>query len=827
MTAKDPVCGMTVEPSTALSFEQDGTTYYFCCQHCLNKFQAGETESIRSSCCENKTATSGELHQLGRKPQGEQSQSTKRYDCPMCEGVASDQPGDCPKCGMALERTEFEAPSQKTVYICPMHPEIEQDHPGSCPKCGMELEPRFISEQPEEDDTELNVMTRRFWIAVALAVPVFLLAMLPMIGFRVQQWIGGDAVSRWTQFILAAPVVFWCGWIFHVRAWRSIVTWNLNMFTLISLGVAAAYFYSLAAIFIPHWIPDSFKEGGNVAVYFESAAVIVALVLLGQVMELRARRRTSGAIRELMSLAPPTARVIRNGKESEIPLEQVQKGDEIKVVPGEKVPVDGKITEGKSTVDESMISGEPVPVTKSVGDEVIGGTVNQTGSFQMSADRVGRETVLSQIVDMVANAQRSRAPIQKVADKVAGWFVPAVVIAAVVTFIAWAFLSPIQPALAYALVNAVAVLIIACPCALGLATPMSIMVGVGRGASEGVLIKNAEVLEKLENVDTLIVDKTGTLTEGKPKLTDIKMAQQSEFDEKECLGLVAAVEANSEHPLAAAIVSGAREKEIELPAVKDFESTTGGGVSGVVDGKLVRIGNKDFLKSNGIESNEQLQRQASDLQSKGRTVMFIAIDNQLCGIIAVSDPVKKSSKAAIKLLHEMGISVLMLTGDNKHTAEAVGKELSIDKVEAGVSPEQKHDRVEQLRADRAIVAMAGDGINDAPALAQADVGIAMGTGTDVAIESAGVTLIKGELTGIIKAIKLSRATMSNIRQNLFFAFIYNLLGVPIAAGVLVPIFGTAALLSPMIAAAAMSFSSVSVISNALRLRASRIGFDAT
>ena len=822
MFATDPICGMKVDPSTAVSLEKNGTVYYFCCQGCLTKFKTSFEYEKPKSCCDHQDQSSGSPHKQSQKVNLKTSGSQKKYDCPMCEGVASDEPGDCPKCGMALERTGVDAPSQKTVYTCPMHPEVEQDQPGSCSKCGMDLEPKYVTAQPEEDDGELNAMTRRFWIAVALALPVFLLAMLPMVGVPIAKFIGGPIVSRWVQFVLATPVVLWCGWVFHVRAWRSVVSWNLNMFTLISLGVAAAYLYSLVALLFPGWIPESFREHGNVAVYFESAAVIVALVLLGQVMELKARLRTSGAIRDLMSLAPPTARVIREGQESEIPLDQVNQGDIVKVVPGEKIPVDGKITDGKSSVDESMITGEPVPVSKTVGDEVIGGTVNQTGSFQMQADRVGQETVLSQIVNMVANAQRSRAPIQKVADKVAGWFVPAVVIAAVVTFVAWAFLSPIQPAFAYALVNAVAVLIIACPCALGLATPMSIMVGVGRGASEGVLIKNAETLETMEKVDTLVVDKTGTLTEGKPKLTDIELAPANDMDKTDFLRMVAAVETNSEHPLAQAIVAGAKQQDIDIPKVEDFDSTTGGGVTGVVDGKTVRIGNLDFLNSNGIESNQPLQQQATNLQSEGRTVMFAAIDDRLAGIVAVADPIKETTGSAIKSLHDLNITVMMLTGDNEHTAQAVGKQLSIDQVEAGVSPENKHDRIETLRSNGAIVAMAGDGINDAPALAVADVGIAMGTGTDVAIESAGITLVKGDLNGIVKAFALSRATMTNIRQNLFFAFIYNALGIPVAAGVLVPIFGTGALLSPMIAAAAMSFSSVSVMANALRLRTTRL-----
>ncbi len=801
---KDPICGMTVDPATALSTTHDGQKFYFCSQHCLDKFNSKSTED--KSCCHEET-----------KPQSQKPTSAK-YFCPMCEGIESDEPGDCPKCGMALEPTGVPSQSQKTIYTCPMHPEVEQDEPGSCPICGMDLEPKFVTAETPEDDTELVSMTRRFWVAVALSVPILALAMLPMAGIGIDKIIGGPVASRWIQLVLATPVVFWCGWPFFVRGWRSLLTWNLNMFTLISLGVGAAYVYSTVAMLFPTWIPESFKEHGSVAVYFEAAAVIIALVLLGQVLELRARRRTSGAIRELLSLAPPTARVIRDGVEKEVPLDEVRQGEIIKVLPGDKVPVDGEITDGKSTVDESMITGEPIAVSKSVGDEVIGGTVNQTGAFQMKAMRVGAETTLSQIVNMVANAQRSRAPIQKVADTVAGWFVPAVVLIAAITFVMWAFFSPIEPRLAFALVNAVAVLIIACPCALGLATPMSIMVGVGRGAKEGVLIKNAEVLETMEKVDTLIVDKTGTLTEGRPKLTEINVSPDIGLNEDEFLALVAAVESNSEHPLARSIVEAAQERNLDLSDVADFDSITGGGVHGTVDGKQIMIGKQDLLRDKDIEGIETMSEQAIELQSQGRTVMFAAIDGKFAGIVAVADPIKETSADAIKQLHDLGIKVAMLTGDNERTAKAVADQLNIDEVEAGVSPEDKHNRVKQLQSSGAIVAMAGDGINDAPALAAANVGIAMGTGTDVAIESAGVTLVKGDLSGIVKALQLSRATMSNIRQNLFFAFIYNALGVPVAAGILVPIFGTAALLNPMIAAAAMSFSSVSVIANALRLR---------
>ena len=805
--AVDPICGMQVDPDTALSSSKDSETFYFCSRHCQEKFES--MDAPVSGCCQQES--SGEKV----KPT-----SSANYYCPMCEGIESDQPGDCPKCGMALEPTHFVQPAQKTIYTCPMHPEVEQDQPGACPICGMDLEPKYVTAETADGDSELASMTNRFWISVALAVPVFLLAMLPMVGIPIDQWIGGPTVSRWLQFALTTPIVFWCGWPFFVRGYRSVLSWNLNMFTLISLGVGAAYAYSTIALVFPHWIPESFKEHGSVAVYFEAAAVIIALVLLGQVLELRARRRTSGAIAELLSLAPPTARVIRNGVEQEVQLDQVQENEIIKVVPGDKIPVDGEVIDGKSSVDESIITGEPIAVSKVVGDEVIGGTVNQTGAFQMKALRVGGDTTLSQIVNMVANAQRSRAPIQKVADTVAGWFVPAVVVAAIATFIIWAFLSPAQPALAYALVNAVAVLIIACPCALGLATPMSIMVGVGRGAKEGVLIKNAEVLETMEKIDTLIVDKTGTLTEGRPRLTEIETSPKTTFDADQLLSLTAAVENNSEHPLATAIVKGAKDRNLELSSVEDFDSITGGGVIGTVEGRAILVGNQKLLREKEVSNVDSMTDRTVELQNQGRTVMFVAVDGSFAGLIAVSDPIKQTTAAAIKQLHELNIKVAMLTGDNERTAKAVADQLSIDEVEAGVSPEDKHDRVKQLQSSGAIVAMAGDGINDAPALAQANVGIAMGTGTDVAIESAGVTLVKGDLNGIVNAIKLSRDTMSNIRQNLFFAFIYNALGVPIAAGILVPLFGINALLSPMIAAAAMSLSSVSVIANALRLRTS-------
>tara|TARA_R110002072_G_scaffold302603_1_gene486650 strand:- start:109703 stop:112120 length:2418 start_codon:yes stop_codon:yes gene_type:complete len=803
--AIDPICGMQVNESTDLTAERDSQTYYFCSNHCRLKFTDSISDEEEHSCCHGHTSISRTS-----------SENVNRYVCPMCEGVESVKPGNCPKCGMALEPAKPPTRSQKKLYTCPMHPEIEQDDPGTRPKCGMELEPKFISAE-DEDDSELRSMSLRFWVGVALSVPVFLLAMLPMIGVPVDELLG-KTVNTWLQLILSTPVVLWAGWPFFVRGFRSIVTWNLNMFTLIAIGTGAAYLYSLVAILFPELLPDDLKMNGHVEVYFEAAAVIITLVLLGQVLELRARRRTGSAIRELLSLAPPTARVVRDGEEQEVSLDEVQRGDILRVRPGEKIPVDGKVTEGKSSIDESMITGEPVPVQKQLGDEVIGGTVNQTGSFLMEAEKVGEDTVLSQIVSMVADAQRSRAPIQRVADVVAGYFVPAVVATAIVTFIVWAVLRPKEPALAWALVNAVAVLIIACPCALGLATPMSIMVGVGRGAREGVLVKDAEVLETLEKVDTVVVDKTGTLTQGRPKLTECVPVDSESEDN--LLRMAASLEQQSEHPLAHAIVEGAKEHRLELSNVDDFDSVTGGGVHGTVDGKKVLIGKRSLLDETGVSDLTALDARADELQEQGRTVMYVAVDSKFLGLVAVSDPIKDSTPEAVRALHELGLRIIMLTGDNEKTAKTVADKLGIDEFEAGVRPEDKHERIKALKANGRKVAMAGDGINDAPALAEADVGIAMGTGTDVAIESAGITLVKGDLRGIVKAVKLSRKTMQNIRQNLFFAFVYNALGVPVAAGVLFPIMGL--LLNPMIAAAAMSFSSVSVIGNALRLRTTNL-----
>ncbi|WP_405240512.1 copper-transporting P-type ATPase [Lentisalinibacter orientalis] len=700
-----------------------------------------------------------------------------------------------------------------TVYTCPMDPQVRQTEPGSCPICGMALEPEGVV-TGEEDQSELRDMTRRFWISAAFTLPLFVYAMGEMLPGQPFHGLVPAGLSQWLQLALATPVVLWGGWPFLVRGVQSVRTMNLNMFTLIGLGVSVAYGFSVVATVAPGLFPASFRDAsGRVGVYYEAAAVITTLVLLGQVLELRARRATSGAIRSLLELAPADARRIReDGTEEDVPLDELAVDDRLRVRPGEKVPVDGVIEEGRSTIDESMITGEPLPVEKNAEDPVTGGTVNQTGGFVMRVTRVGEDTLLSRIVHMVAEAQRSRAPIQRLADVVAGWFVPTVVGVAVIAFIAWSVWGP-EPAMAYALVNAVAVLIIACPCALGLATPMAIMVGTGKGAQSGILVKNAEALETLEKIDTLVVDKTGTLTEGRPRLTAVET--DGDLAEEELLRLAASLERASEHPLAAAIVEGARDRGISLADVSDFGSVTGKGVSGTVDGQRVAVGNRAMMDEVGA-GDDGLAGRADELRSEGSTVMFVAVDGAPAGLVAVSDPIKETTPEALRSLHEAGISVVMLTGDSRATAEAVGRELGIDEIHAEVLPEDKNRIVTELQERGAMVAMAGDGINDAPALAKAHVGIAMGTGTDVAMESAGVTLVKGDLRGIAKALTLSRATMRNIRQNLFFAFVYNSLGVPVAAGVLYPWFGL--LLSPMIAAAAMSLSSVSVIGNSLRLR---------
>ena len=766
--ARDPICGMTVDEKTARSAVRDGVTFYFCAEGCRRTF--------------------------------------------MGDGYVP-APSD-------PAATRHPAPGRtNAIYTCPMHPEIEQVGPGACPKCGMDLEPKNLLPDAGEDDPEYRSMVRRFWLAGALTLPVFFISMLPMLGVPVDRWLG-RTVEPWLQLILATPVVLWAGWPFFERGFRSIVTGHLNMFTLIAIGTGAAYLYSLIAVLFPTIIPHQFRHDGAVPIYFEAAAVIITLVLLGQLLELRARSRTGAAIRELLSLAPPVARVVRQGEEREVPLDEVRQGDVLRVRPGEKIPVDGQLSEGASSVEESMITGEPMPVEKRVGDSVIGGTLNQTGSFLMVADKVGADTVLSRIIGMVGEAQRSRAPIQKVADAVAGYFVPAVLAIAIVTFLVWAIAAPEQPPLAWGFVNAVAVLIIACPCALGLATPMSIMVGIGRGAREGVLVKNAEVLERLEKVDTVVVDKTGTLTAGRPTLTEcIPVTSMTEAD---LLRNAASVEHNSEHPLARAIVAGATARNIPVPTVANFDSVTGGGARGSVEGREVLVGKRAWLAEEGVLDLAALDERADSLQQQGRTVMHVAVDRRLAGLIAVSDPVKDSTPEAVRSLHALGLRLIMLTGDSEQTARTVAAGLGIDEFRAGVKPDAKHALVRALQAEGRTVAMAGDGINDAPALAAADVGIAMGTGSDAAIEAAGVTLVKGDLRGIVKAIDLSRHTMRNIRQNLFFALVYNALGVPIAAGVLYPL-SSHLLLNPMIAAAAMSLSSVSVVANALRLRSMKMG----
>lgn len=698
-----------------------------------------------------------------------------------------------------------------------MHPEIQQDHPGDCPICGMALEPTKISAADDVDDNaELNDMTKRFKISAILTAPVFFLAMAHLVP-SFQSWADGD-VSRWFQFALSAPVAGWAAWPFFRRGWRSIVTNQLNMFTLIAIGVGAAFLFSAVAMLLPDVFPHTMRHGGKVPIYFEAAAVIVTLVLLGQVLELQARSRTGTAIKALLELAPPTARLIESHGDREVSLEEVKVGDKLRVVPGDKVPVDGEVLEGHSSVEESMITGEPLPVEKSAGDKVTGGTLNGTGSFVMRAERVGDDTLLGQIVTMVAEAQRSRAPIQGLADKVSRIFVPAVLVISLITFVLWFWIGP-EPKLAHAIVNAVAVLIIACPCALGLATPMSIMVGVGRGAQNGVLVKNAEALERLEKVDTLVVDKTGTLTAGKPELMDV--LPTNGFEANELLLLAASLEQASEHPLAAAIVKGAKNQGISLSAVKDFRSITGGGVAGSIDGHQVLIGKVDFLRKESVIDLEPLEASAVKLQEMGKTAMFVAIDGKPAGLLAVADPIKPTTAEAIQSLHELGLSIVMLTGDNRRTANAVAAQLGLDAVVAEVDPAAKVAHIQKLRKEGKHPVMAGDGINDSPALSEAEVGIAMGTGTDVAMQSAGITLVKGDLRGIAQAIRLSRAVMKNIRQNLLFAFLYNAAGIPIAAGVLYPFFGI--LLSPIIAGAAMSLSSVSVISNALRLRNLKLG----
>jgi Cu+-exporting ATPase len=800
----DPVCGMKVDPSkAAASFDHQGATLYFCSQGCASKFRAAPDQYIQT-----------ELDAAASRAPAK-TEPHREYTCPMHPEIEQSGPGSCPKCGMALEPATVVAATKRTEYTCPMHPQIVRDAPGSCPICGMALEPREVT--AEDSNPELADMTKRLWISAALAAPMLALMGSAFLPSMPMQHLFSARAWAWIEFALATPVVLWCGMPFFVRGWQSLVHRSLNMFTLIALGTGSAYLYSVFATVVPQIFPSSFRwNGGQIDVYFEPAAVIVALVLLGQVMELRARSQTSSAIRALLGLAPKTARRLDdNGAEADVPLDQVQVGSRLRVRPGEKVPVDGTVLEGHSSIDESMVSGEPIPVEKDAGSKVTAGTVNGTGGFVMRAERVGADTLLSQIVKMVSEAQRSRAPIQRLADRVSSFFVPTVIVAAIVTFAVWFLIGP-QPRFAHALVNAVAVLIVACPCALGLATPMAIMVGTGRGARAGILIRNAEALEIFGKVDTLIIDKTGTLTAGKPVLSSV--ISQPGIDESDLLQLVASLERSSEHPLAAAIVKGAEAKNVALADVAGFSSVTGKGVKGTVSGKQVAVGNAELFRDLSVDPAPLLDR-AEALRKAGQTVMLVAVDGKAAGIVGVADPIKESTPDAIRELRAAGLKIIMVTGDNATTAKAVADRLGIE-FEADVLPQKKAEVVKEYQRKGAVVAMAGDGVNDAPALAQADIGIAMGTGADVAMETGGITLLKGDLRGILRARHLSKSTMRNIRENLFFAFIYNAVGVPLAAGVLFPVSGL--LLNPMIAAAAMSFSSVSVIANALRLRATRL-----
>jgi Cu+-exporting ATPase len=812
----DPVCGMAVSPDSHFKFVYREHDYRFCSEACREKFKndpaAYVTLDGHAQVRDHTGSRENAAHKRGNTPN--QGANT----CPMHPEVYESSPGTCPKCGMALETVAPASPTT-TKYTCPMHPEIVRDVPGNCPICGMALEPMGVPAEDEGPNPELVDFKRRFWVGAVLTLPLLILTMGPFIGLGAVRDILGERGTLWLELALGTPVILWAGWPFLTRGWNSLVSRNLNMFTLIGMGVGAAYLFSVVAVLAPGIFPEGFRDAeGNVGVYFEAGAVIVVLVLLGQIMELGARERTGAAIRALLDLAAKTARIIlEDGNEKEIPLEDVKVGDRLRVRPGDKVPVDGVVVEGRSSIDESMISGEPIPVEKVGEDDVTGATINGTGTLIIEARRVGADTLLSQIVDMVANAQRSRAPIQKLADSVAGKFVPAVISVAILSFFVWGLWGP-EPALAYALVNAVAVLIIACPCALGLATPMSIMTATGRGAQAGVLIKNAEALERFAKVDTLIIDKTGTLTLGKPRL--VAVLPEAGHDEAEVLRLAASLERGSEHPLAEAIVAGAQERGVALAKADEFEALTGKGVKGVVDGEAVALGNAKLVADLGLDSGKLVEI-ADARRDEGETVMFVIVGSEIAGLVSVADPVKETTPEALKTLHRQGFSIIMATGDNERTAKAVAAKLGIDEIRADVLPQDKARIIEELQAQGHRVAMAGDGVNDAPALAQADVGVAMGTGADVAIESAGFTLVKGDLNGIVRARRLARATMRNIRQNLFFALVYNALGVPVAAGILFPFFGI--LISPMFAAAAMSLSSVSVVGNALRLRSVELG----
>jgi P-type Cu+ transporter len=799
-TVKDPVCGMTIDRAhVAAKEDYRGKTFHFCSAHCQKDFLAQPSRyTAHAEVADSRQAVPAQIA------------AGTEYTCPMHPEIRQPEPGICPKCGMGLEPVGKPA-TTKTEYVCPMHPEVVSDHPGPCPICGMTLEPRTV-EVDAGPSHEQRDMTWRFWVGVLLGFPVFVIAMMDMVPNNPLHHYA--TALNWVQLVLATPVVFWCGWPFFERAWLSVKNVSANMFTLIALGVGAAYIYSAVATVFPWIFPEGFRAmDGSVMPYFDTAVVVTVLILLGQVMELKARSQTSGAIQRLLGLAPKTARRVDEfGKESDIALEQIRVGDSLRVRPGEKVPADGVVLEGRSSVDESMISGEPVPVEKEPGTKVVAATVNGTGSLLVRAERVGEDTLLAQIVRMVGDAQRTRAPIERIVDHVSRYFVPAVVFVSILTFVAWGLWGT-EPRLTHALVNAVAVLIIACPCALGLATPMAVMVGIGRGAEHGILIKNAEALEILEKADTLVVDKTGTLTEGKPQL--VAVHANAGFEADEILRLAAAVERGSEHPLAAAIVKGAEEKNLSIPDAQNIQSLTGKGITGMVEGRQAALGNSALMSELGIDTSSNTA-QIEELRGQGQTVMHLAIDKRFAGLIGVADRVKETTAEAIRLLHREGLRVIMVTGDNRRTAGAVGRQLGIDEIMADVLPNQKSEIVKKLQAQGHIVAMAGDGINDAPALAQADIGIAMGSGTDVAMESAAVTLVKGDLRGIVRARRLSRATMRNIRQNLFLAFVYNVASVPVAAGVLYPFLGL--LISPIWASVAMSLSSVSVIGNALRLR---------
>ena len=815
-STRDPVCGMDVSPDSNIKFVYREHDYRFCSDACREKFKhdpaAYVTLDGHARAGEQTNTGQHAAHKPGNAP------SEGAYTCPMHPQVHESSAGPCPKCGMALESI---APGRANTkrYTCPMHPDIVREVPGNCPICGMALEPMGVPAEYEGPNPELVDFKRRLWIGAVLTVPLLVLTMGPFLGLGAVREILGERATLWVELFLGTPAILWAGWPFMVRAWNSVASRNLNMFTLIGMGVGAAYLFSVVAVLVPGIFPEGFRDAeGNVGVYFEAGAVIVVLVLLGQVMELGARERTGAAIRALLDLAAKTARIIlEDGSEKEIPLEDVKVGDRVRVRPGDKVPVDGAVVEGRSSIDESMISGEPIPVEKVEGDDVTGATINGTGTLIIEARRVGADTLLSQIVEMVANAQRSRAPIQKLADSVAGIFVPAVIVVAILSFFVWAIWGP-APALAYALVNAVAVLIIACPCALGLATPMSIMTATGRGAQAGVLIKNAEALERFAKVDTLIIDKTGTLTLGKPRL--VAVLPEAGHDEAEVLRLAASLERGSEHPLAEAIVAGALERGVALAKADEFEAITGKGVKGVVDGEAVALGNAKLVTDLGLDGGKFVEA-ANARRDEGETVMFVIVGSEIAGLISVADPVKETTPEALKALHREGFNIIMATGDNARTANAVAAKLGIDEIRADVLPQDKARIIEELQAQGHKVAMAGDGVNDAPALAQADVGVAMGTGADVAIESAGFTLVKGDLNGIVRARRLARATMRNIKQNLFFALVYNASGIPVAAGVFYPFFGI--LISPMFAAAAMSLSSVSVIGNSLRLRSVKLG----